>query len=318
MKILTVSAITLAALAGCASTPTPNEALTDARSRVATAQRDTSVTKLAPDELARATEALRVAEKAQTDHAKKGNIDHLSYLTVQRVAIAQETASSRSSQAITAGAAAERDRMRLAMRTAEADSANRQLAVSEASNAQKASALATADATNAQQANALAAADANAAASAMREQAIKDSNAAREASMQSQLDELNAKKTERGMVVTLGDVLFDTGRATVRHGASNNMAKLAAFFQRNPDRRASIEGYTDDVGSDATNLNLSERRATAVMSELVSLGVPSDRLTMRAHGKAMPVADNATAAGRQMNRRVEIVFAPTSADVASR
>ena len=88
------------------------------------------------------------------------------------------------------------------------------------------------------------------------------------------------------------------------------MTKLADFFKRYPQRSATIEGYTDSIGTDSANLMLSERRASSVMTALVSLGVPSDRLSTRAHGAQMPVADNGTSAGRQMNRRVEVVFAP--------
>jgi outer membrane protein OmpA-like peptidoglycan-associated protein len=114
------------------------------------------------------------------------------------------------------------------------------------------------------------------------------------------------------MVVTLGDVLFDSGRSSLQPDGSRNMAKLADVFRRNPQSKASIEGYTDSVGSASSNQELSGRRAGAVMAALVSLGVPADHLRMQAHGEDMPVASNDTAAGRQMNRRVEIVFAPQS------
>ncbi len=131
------------------------------------------------------------------------------------------------------------------------------------------------------------------------------------------LAELNARKTDRGMVVTLGDVLFDTGKSQLRPGGNTNLAKLAEFFKRNPERKAMVEGYTDNVGSAGMNLALSERRATAAMDALLGMGVTTTQLDTRAYGVEKPTADNATAAGRQMNRRVEIVFASTGADVAS-
>ena len=132
-----------------------------------------------------------------------------------------------------------------------------------------------------------------------------------------QLKDLNAKQTDRGMVVTLGDVLFDTGKSQILASGSSNIAKLADFFKRNPERTALIEGYTDDVGVPSANFELSQQRANAVMTALIGLGVAADRLTTLAHGEDMPTADNATAAGRQMNRRVEIVIAPTSKDIVS-
>jgi outer membrane protein OmpA-like peptidoglycan-associated protein len=133
---------------------------------------------------------------------------------------------------------------------------------------------------------------------------------ARISSLQSELDELNAKETPRGMVVTLGDVLFRTGQSQLQPASANDIAKLADFFKRNPERTASIEGHTDSVGSAQANQLLSERRANAVLTALVRQGVPSDRLRTQAFGEDNPTASNDNETGRQMNRRVEIVFAP--------
>ena len=136
------------------------------------------------------------------------------------------------------------------------------------------------------------------------------------ADLESQLNALNAKKTERGMVVTLGDLLFDSGKSKVLAAGSQSMAQLAEFFQRNPERTATIEGYTDNVGSEESNRRLSDRRADAVKTVLVRLGVPANRLSTQGHGEDLPVASNDTPAGRQMNRRVEVVISP-DADVVS-
>ncbi|HEY0197398.1 MAG TPA: OmpA family protein [Rhodanobacter sp.] len=130
------------------------------------------------------------------------------------------------------------------------------------------------------------------------------------ASLQDQLSELNAKKTDRGIVVTLGDVLFNTGQSQLSAAGNDNLTKLADVMRRNPQSRASIEGYTDSVGSAASNQLLSERRAMAVQTALQDQGVTADRLSVQGHGEDSPVAGNGTASGRQMNRRVEIVFAP--------
>lgn len=281
-----------ASLVACSSVPDRNVALDQARERFTSAQSDAEVTSLAPDELKRAGDTLRLAEQARTSGGTTATIEHLAYMTSQRVTIARETASSKAAQAVTAGAAAERDKMRLTMRTAEADTAQRKLTVSQEANARKTAELAEADA------------------AAQRDQTSKQRSDARVSDLESQLKELNAKKTDRGLVVTLGDVLFDSGQARLLPASNQNMNKLADVFKRNPERKASIEGYTDSVGAAGANQGLSERRANAVMTALVSLGVPSDRLSMRAHGEEMPVASNDTASGRQMNRRVEIVFAP--------
>lgn len=277
-----------AALVACATTPTPNSALEQARARLMSAQADSQVATLAPDELKRAGEALRLAESSWSGGGAPATVDHLAYMTSQRVTIAQATAASLAAQAITAGAGAERDKMRLAVRTNEADTAKQQLAESQQSNAQKTAELAAADA------------------AAQRDKASRD---ARVSNLEMQLKDMNAKKTDRGIVVTLGDVLFDSGKSALRADGSRNMTKLADVFKRNPDSKASIEGYTDSVGSADFNQELSGRRAGAVMAALVSLGVPADHLTTQAHGEDMPVASNDSAAGRQMNRRVEIIFA---------
>jgi outer membrane protein OmpA-like peptidoglycan-associated protein len=300
--ILKMTTLTLfaAMLGACSSMPDRNAALDQARSRFNLAQGDSQVAALAPDELSRAGESLRVADKAWTDGNSPVTVDHLAYMANQRVTIAQETASSKASQTIIANAGAERDRMRLESRTMEAESAKRDLTVSQQNSAMKSSQLANAEAS----------ANATAAATALREQESAMRNTAAINDLQTQLSELNAKKTDRGMVVTLGDVLFATGDAKLLAAGSNNMVKLAEAFKSNPQRKATIEGYTDSVGAPNANYTLSERRASSVMTALTNLGVPADRLSTRAHGEEGPVADNGTAVGRQMNRRVEIVFAP--------
>ncbi len=128
------------------------------------------------------------------------------------------------------------------------------------------------------------------------------------AQTQAQLAELQAKQTDRGTVVTLGDVLFDTGRATLKPGADLTLERLAEFLKSNAQTRILIEGHTDGRGSDEYNDELSRQRADAVAAALIRRGVPADSVRAIGRGKAFPVATNDTAAGRQQNRRVEIVF----------
>lgn len=130
--------------------------------------------------------------------------------------------------------------------------------------------------------------------------------------------ELNAKQTDRGMIVTLGDVLFDTGKSQLKSGGMRTVQKLAEFLAQNPQRKVSIEGFTDSVGGEDYNQTLSERRADAVKTALFDQGVSSDRVVSRGYGKAFPVAGNETAAGRQLNRRVEIVIGDENKDITPR
>jgi outer membrane protein OmpA-like peptidoglycan-associated protein len=128
------------------------------------------------------------------------------------------------------------------------------------------------------------------------------------AELQRQIDALQAKPTDRGLIVTLGDVLFDTGRAGLKAGATSNLNKLVAFLNQYPDRTVVIEGYTDSVGSEDYNQGLSERRADSVKAYLAGQGIGSTRLSASGKGESDPVASNDSAAGRQENRRVEVII----------
>jgi len=126
--------------------------------------------------------------------------------------------------------------------------------------------------------------------------------------LQHDLAALKAQQTERGLVLTLGDVLFETGKAALRPGALQHLYPLVTFLQKYPEHRVVIEGHTDSVGSETYNLDLSQRRADAVQDFLLHNGVNPAQLTTRGYGKASPVASNATAEGRQQNRRVELII----------
>ena len=136
-----------------------------------------------------------------------------------------------------------------------------------------------------------------------RDQATRKASA-----LQAEVDALNAKPTDRGLVLTLGDVLFDTGKADLNPGASRNLDRLVQFLTEHEDRRVEIDGYTDSVGTDSFNVDLSQRRADTVKAVLVSRGIDSSRIVSRGYGKDFQVASNTDASGRQLNRRVEIVI----------
>lgn len=130
--------------------------------------------------------------------------------------------------------------------------------------------------------------------------------------LQRQIDELNAKATERGLVVTLGDLLFSTGKSELKSSASIHLSKLAGFLNKYPDRNVVIEGHTDSVGSDSSNFSLSQQRAESVKGYLLGQGISSARIETSGKGEDIPVASNDSASGRQQNRRVEVIIVNTS------
>jgi len=293
---ISFTAAAIAALAACAS-PVPSAELTQARARYNAASTDGQIRQHASEELRQANAALMTAEQAQADGVERPRVDHLAYLANQRLTLTQATADSRALQATTAAAGAERDRMRLAQRTREADAAQRQLQAAQAAGAQQDQALARSDAQ-------LQAAQA---ASAQQGQALARSDAQVQA-LQAEMAALNAKPTERGAVMTLGDLHFNTGRSELQASGARGLVQLADFLKRHPDQNARIEGFTDNVGSEASNQDLSERRADAVMDALRQMGVDQRQLSAQGRGEGGALASNDSSAGRQTNRRVEVLI----------
>jgi outer membrane protein OmpA-like peptidoglycan-associated protein len=132
------------------------------------------------------------------------------------------------------------------------------------------------------------------------------------------LKDLQAQMTDRGVVMTLGDVLFDVGKSTLKPGGVRIVQKLAAYLQENAQRKVGVEGFTDSTGSDDFNQQLSEDRAESVKAALVNAGVAPDRITVTGYGETSPVATNDTPAGRQLNRRVEVVLSDEAGRIAPR
>jgi outer membrane protein OmpA-like peptidoglycan-associated protein len=130
--------------------------------------------------------------------------------------------------------------------------------------------------------------------------------------------DLQAKQSERGTLVTFGDVLFDLNKAELKPAGIRDVQKLAGFLNENPERQIIVEGYTDSTGSDAYNLQLSERRAEALRRALVRNGVGPQRIQTVGYGEAYPVASNDSPAGRGMNRRVEVTISRDNQRVAPR
>ncbi len=136
--------------------------------------------------------------------------------------------------------------------------------------------------------------------------------------LQEQVKELQAKETERGIVLTLGDVLFDTGKADLKPGAYPTIGKLGDFLSQYKKRNVLIEGFTDSRGTEEYNQQLSQRRANAVRSALLDRGIAPERVRVRGYGEAYPVASNSTAQGRQQNRRVEIIISDPDGKIQER
>jgi outer membrane protein OmpA-like peptidoglycan-associated protein len=298
--VLSMTLIALAVLAGCSTVPPPNAMLEQARSEYRVAEADPRAQNLAGPELKQASDALASADAAFARNDNPAEVDHLAYLAKQRIAIAEETARQKSAEILVANANASRDGIRLAARTDEADAAQRA-----AADAQRQSQAAQRDAAASQR---------QAAASQLQ---ASDAQA-RNAQLEAQLRDMNARKTDRGMVITIGDVLFDTDKSLLKAGGMRNVEKLAGFFKQYPQRKALVEGFTDSTGSEGHNQELSGQRADAVRTALVDMGVDSGRIATHGYGEAYPVAGNDSSGGRQLNRRVEVVLSDESGVIPPR
>jgi outer membrane protein OmpA-like peptidoglycan-associated protein len=268
-RIRTLMAIGAAlGIAACASVPTPNPQLVAARAEVHTAQANPNVAKYAAVDIEAAQKQLDLAEAAAMHHDDAA-IAQPAYLATQLARLAQARGAAKADDARVAAGRGERDKIQLDARTREVGTATL--------------------ATNA--------------ALEQRDQATEQA-----ARLQAEVDQLKATPTPRGLVLTLGDVLFDTGRSQLNPGAARKLDQLAQFLTDQPQRRVQIDGFTDSVGSESYNQNLSQQRADAVKSSLISRGIDSSRIESQGYGKSFPVADNADSGGRQLNRRVEVVI----------
>jgi len=293
-KPLMPTLIAMSALvAACATTPTTTTSLDQARSDYAAAQANPSVAANAPLEFKAASDALDRANTAAAKNDSLNEIDRLAYIAKQKIATAQEVAKQKQAEADVAKASQQRDEIRLEQRTAEANQAR-------------------ASADRAKNEADIARAQADAAANSAREEQAKN------AALQQQLADLQAKQTDRGIVVTLSDVLFNIDRAELSAEGMRTVQKLADVLMQEPQSAVLIEGFTDSTGSADHNLQLSQRRADAVRNALIGLGVPGDKIATRGYGEAYPVASNADAGSRQLNRRVEIVLSQNGSPIANR
>ena len=304
----------VALLAACGSSPKSTSLLEQAHSDYRIAQNNPNVGRYAPLELKQAGDALAQADAQAADRASSEKIDQLAYLARQKIALTEEVAKQKMAEADVRNAGQERNQVRLDQRTNEANAANiraeqaRQVALLAINDA----ALAQADTDRAKQQTQVAQVDA-ANAQRMAQEAQQ-----RAALLEAQLGELSAKKTERGMVITLGDVLFGTDLSRLTSDGEASAQKLAKILELNPRRTVLIEGFTDSTGTAEYNQHLSERRAMAVQNALQTLGVGRERVVIHGYGESYPVAANDSAQSRQMNRRVEIVLSDEAGRIMAR
>ena len=285
--IFTPTLLVIAALlTACNSMPTSTSMLDQTRNDYQSAQSNPKVASYAPLEMKQASDAMAKANAAAANNDSTEDIDKLAYLAKQKIALTQEVAKQKSAEAEVAKSGTERDKMRLDQRTREAD------------QSRTSANIARGDAAYAQQ-------------------QTRDVQA-RNANLEAQLAELSAKKTERGMVITLGDVLFATDQARLNPEGLRTVQKLAQVLTQNPQRTVLIEGFTDSTGSSAHNQALSERRADSVQLGLLEQGIARNRIAIHGYGEAHPVAGNESTTDRQLNRRVEIVLSEDDGKIRPR
>jgi OmpA-OmpF porin, OOP family len=302
LKRLVTGLLPLTVLAGCASADLEQAAkaqLAKAQTAYRQAQSDPSVQAHAQLQLADAQKAVQAAEQA----TNPADMQQLGYVAEKKAQTASVIGAIRKTEQDTQMMGREtqdillqkRDRELKAAR-ADADQA-RAAAEARARDAEAKAREAEQARTQAEQARV--------AAESARAQA--DAEQAKNAALLKELSDLKGQQTNRGLVLTVGDVLFATGKAEVAAGGMRSIDKLAEWLKKNPTRNLLIEGHTDNTGPDELNQKLSQQRADAVRDQLVSRGVPADRITTRGYGPKYPVVANDTASGRQQNRRVEVV-----------
>ncbi|MEW7974913.1 MAG: OmpA family protein [Candidatus Thiodiazotropha endolucinida] len=267
-----ITATSLALLVTACGTLQKNQALLDAEQTYAEAKQEEQLLRYAPTELERANQAISRAAEAENE----ADMTSLAYVGKTRVEIAKSVAARKAASARLTELGEIKDKERL--RAREIEIQLEQQAKTEALREKEAALM--------ERENALAKAEA----------------------LRQELADLQAMKTERGIVLTLGDVLFSTGKTDLLPGAMTTIDKLASFLAEYPDKTLLVEGHTDNVGSDTFNQDLSERRAISVKNALMQAGVDGSRIDTIGLGETQPITDNSTSAGRLKNRRVEIVI----------
>jgi outer membrane protein OmpA-like peptidoglycan-associated protein len=284
-------AASLIALSGCETAPKSNATLDAARAAVQKAESNPNVPKYAPTELDRARKLLVNAEgAAKAKGANDVSASHYAYLATQLAHIAEKRSQEQVATARIKAGEVERQQILLSAREGEANQA-----LAQARAAQSQAEQARSEALNAQ-----------------------SQLAQSQAESQRLMAELQASQTQRGIVLTLGDVLFDTGKAQLKPGADRSLDQIAAFLSENPERSVQVEGFTDSQGTDDYNLELSQSRADAVAMAIIKRGIEAQRVRALGYGESYPKASNDSAGSRQLNRRVEIIVSNDKSGIPGR
>jgi outer membrane protein OmpA-like peptidoglycan-associated protein len=279
-----VLSVAIAAILGaCSAAPPRNESLEAARSVVPEVEKSSRAGVAATD-IANARKSLEAANRLAEAKGKRADIEYEANNAVTSAQIANEKILTAQANEEVANGTAQRQAVLLQAREREA-----QRNADQASDARR-----------------------QADASSVR----ADAAASRADSLEAELAGLKLQKTERGLVLTLGDVLFDTSQATLKPGAYATLDRLATALREKSGRKVLIEGHTDNVGSDANNQGLSERRAQSVQAALMQRDVPRSQMSALGKGENFPIASNDSVDGRQSNRRVELIFTEDQTRVA--
>jgi outer membrane protein OmpA-like peptidoglycan-associated protein len=274
---LLVGCAVAAVLSGCATKPPDDPALIQAREAVDRLESDPLAQQIAGKPLTDAKDWLAQAEDANRDKKPQDQVDYLAYLAKRKADLGEAVVDENRARQRIAQSQQQRDAVLLASRERETQTARDQAAGSQAQ------------------------------AEIAQQQAA--ASAAQAAAAQKELADMQAKQTERGMVLTIGsNLLFDTNSDVLKPGADDSLDRVAAFLKEHQDVDVRVEGHTDSTGSASYNDALSERRAGSVAHALVSRGLDAGRVRSVGRGQNFPVAGNDTASGRQQNRRVEIIF----------
>jgi outer membrane protein OmpA-like peptidoglycan-associated protein len=275
-KQVVLSVAIAAILSACSSPPPRNEALETARTVVPEVEKSSRAGVAAVD-ISNARKSLEAANRLDASKGERADIEYEANNAVTSAQIANEKILTAEANEQIAAGTAQRQAVLLQARERES-----QHSADQASDARR----------------------------------QLDASAQRANSLEAELADLKVQKTERGLVLTLGDVLFDTGQATLKSGAYATLDRLATALREKSGRKVIIEGHTDNVGSDVSNQGLSERRAQSVQSALMQRDVPRNQVTALGKGENFPIASNDSADGRQSNRRVELIFTEDQARVA--
>ena len=319
-RVFTAFIVLIAALglSACASQPKKDLALEQVRAQLERLKQDEELQGYAPLALGEAERALRQAEASQGNDTQRL---HLIYMADRRIQIARTVAQREQLQAEYDRLEAERNNLlvweaeqarreaeqaRMMSRATAEDAERARLEAEEARQRELESQRSARQAQEeAQQAKALAESSATAAELAQREAELASQQAE---SLRRQLENLQLRQTESGVVVTLGDVLFESGETDLVDEAITSIEEVVDLLQSEPEKKIRIEGHTDSTGSTETNLRLSQQRADAVLEALVAMGVEASRITSVGMGEDFPIASNDTVEGRSRNRRVDVIL----------